>query len=150
MKKEVYDALMKFYPLTLDDIDGEEWRDIENFDGYQVSNFGRVKSFKKNCRRIIRPRPFHSSNYLCVHIFNCGRRFYLSVHRLVAEIFIPNPENKPQVNHIDGHKLNNHVSNLEWVSVSENRVHAYKTGLWQAHTYLTKEQVEWCRTVYKP
>ena len=67
-----------------------------------------------------------------------GKRTY--THRLVAEKFIPNPENKPQVNHIDGKKWNNHVSNLEWNTVSENVQHAYDNGLNECSEY-QKEQI---------
>lgn len=75
------------------------------------------------------------------------------VHRLVAESFIPNPENKPQVNHIDGNKLNCHISNLEWVTPRENLIHAFKTGLQkrgEAHgrSKLTEEQVREIRYRY--
>lgn len=75
-------------------------------------------------------QPLNSYGYPCVTIkFLDGSQKVIAVHRLIAETFIPNPEKKPQVNHIDGNKLNNHVSNLEWCSIRENLVHAYKTGL---------------------
>ena len=67
--------------------------------------------------------------YYTVAIYENGVRKFKKVHRLVAEAFIPNPENKSQVNHIDGNKLNNDVSNLEWATNSENQKHAYKVGL---------------------
>ena len=79
------------------------------------------------------------------------------VHRLVAKCFIPNPMNKPEVNHIDGNKLNNDVSNLEWVTVSENAKHAFATGLKQpikgeknGQAKLSARDVEFIRSHYKP
>lgn len=69
-------------------------------------------------------------NYLSIRICNKeGKYFRTGIHRLVAQAFIPNPENKPEVNHIDGNKQNNHVSNLEWTTRSENEKHAYDSGL---------------------
>lgn len=152
---EAIHALMKWYPLSLDDLDGEIWRDIDGFDGYQISNFGRVKSFMRKQPRILKPQPFHLSGYLCVHIYKGKDRCYLSIHSLVAKTFIQNPEGKPMVNHIDGCKLNSHVSNLEWVTASENQQHAYDIGLAangeeRTDTKLTNEQVAYARTVYKP
>lgn len=70
-----------------------------------------------------------NSGYLKVGLSVDGIHKYYLVHRLVAQAFIPNPNNLPQVNHIDGNKLNNHVDNLEWVSSYENQQHAVKNGL---------------------
>jgi hypothetical protein len=108
----------------------EEWKDIKDMDGfYQISNFGRIQSFityrqnKKEIGKILKPF-YVTKNYLHISLF---KKNY-SMHRLVAEHFIPNPNNLPQVNHIDGNKSNNHYSNLEWVTNRENVSHYYKCG----------------------
>ena len=126
--KPAYDALMKYYPFTLEDLDGEEWKPIAGFDGdYQISNYGRVKSFKLKTPRIM--KPMLRGNYMRVELRNEGKRNHVSVHVLVATAFIPNPERKLQVNHEDGHTMNCHVSNLVWATQEENMQHAFKMGL---------------------
>lgn len=127
--RTAYNALMKFYPLTLDDLAGEEWRNVKGYEGYQISNYGRVKSFKRYTEGKILKLSLTSCGYLQVCLCNEEKKYSSFVHRLVAEVFIPNIGAKPQVNHIDGCKLNNHVSNLEWVSQAENQQHAFDTGL---------------------
>lgn len=118
--------------------DKEIWKDVKNFEGhYMVSSYGRVKSLTREVaaklggRRInkgvILKLPNGKKEYNVVWLGKYGTEKY--VHKLVAEAFIPNPENKTQVNHIDGDKLNNHVSNLEWATPSENTKHAYSIGL---------------------
>ena len=105
----------------------EEWKDVKGFEGlYQISNYGRIKSLRFNKVRLM--KPFIKSYYMVELCVNSVRKTFM-VHRLVAEAFIPNPENKPQVNHIDGNKLNPRVDNLEWCTPSENLKHAYRTGL---------------------
>ncbi len=130
-KKERADfaEFMKWYPFTLEDLDGEEWADIEGYEGrYQISTFGRVKSFRKKTCRLLVPG-LNRTNYLIVR-FKVNRKMkYFSVHRLVAKAFIPNPEGKSDVNHIDGCKINAYVGNLEWATRSENVQHAYNTRL---------------------
>lgn len=111
----------------------EIFKDIKGYEGqYQISNFGRVKSLERYDRlnrfikeKFLVPRK-HNNGYLRVCLSHSVDKY---IHRLVAEAFIPNPENKLEVNHIDGNKLNNNISNLEWCTRSENNKHAFKIGL---------------------
>lgn len=95
---------------------------------YSVSNFGRVRN---DTTGKIRKLTFRI--YVGVGLESSKGRKNCLVHRLVAIHFIPNPDNLPEVNHIDGNKENNHVSNLEWVSTSDNQKHAIRTGLKLIH-----------------
>jgi hypothetical protein len=106
----------------------EVWRDIPGYEGlYQASTFGRIKSLVRRKERVLKPT-VRRDGYASVKI--CGKKQQRKlVHRLVAETFLANPQNKREVNHLDGNKTNNSISNLEWVSPSENKKHAYKTGL---------------------
>lgn len=118
----------------------EIWREHPYYNGnYLVSNTGRVKSVdqlvkcKSGATRIHKGKELkqfkNERGYLCVVITKDKNTKIKKVHRLVAETFIDNPQNKPQVNHIDCNKENNDVSNLEWCTNSENMLHAYKNGL---------------------
>ena len=117
----------------------EIWNDIKNYEGfYQVSNFGNVKSIDRvvpfrNSTRIIKEKQlkvrYEKNGYQVVSFYIDGVEIKKKVHRLVAEAFIENDLNKPQVNHIDGNKTNNIVYNLEWVTSYENVVHSYKNNL---------------------
>ena len=116
----------------------EIWKDIEGYEGlYQVSNLGRVRSLDRIAERerdgysynipikgrILKPRPL-KKGYLHVSLSHGNRQFCnKQVHRLVAETFIPNPHNLPQVNHIDENKVNNRVDNLEWCDNKQNSDH---------------------------
>lgn len=98
---------------------------IKEFPEYYVTDTGDIYSRDYNHTGRFKKRKLMKSakGYFRVRLYNeCGA-FYKSVHRLVAEAFIPNPDNKPQINHKDGDKLNNNILNLEWVNNSENQLH---------------------------
>jgi hypothetical protein len=117
----------------------EQWIEIPKTNGYVVSNDGKVKSpdqkwalgrerqLKTFKGRTLIHRLLHG--YPTVSIRIGDKRKHLSVHRLVAQAFLPNPNNYRCVNHKDGNKQNNHVDNLEWCTHAGNLLHAYKTGL---------------------
>ena len=111
----------------------EVYKDIEGFEGkYSVSNFGNVKSLNylnQRKEKVLVPIKHHGG-YLIVHL---GQSSVRMIHTLVAKAFIPNPEGKRYVNHIDGNKHNNNVTNLEWVTSKENVNHAINTGLRNPH-----------------
>lgn len=109
----------------------EVWKDIPNYEGkFQASNLGRIKRLKhtkitdkgnlKDVDERIETLRNDGENYFTVDLED--NKFH-QVHRVIAETFIPNPENKPIVNHIDGNMSNNKVSNLEWVTQKENMIH---------------------------
>lgn len=122
----------------------EIWKVVDGYDGvYSVSSFGRVRSkarkqvyvdgrvYNHPCR-ILKPstaKTGKSAGYMVVHFYCDGKRTTLSVHRVVAQCFISNPDNKICVNHIDGNKSNNNIINLEWSTYSENNTHALDIGL---------------------
>lgn len=119
----------------------EEWKDIQDYEGYyQVSNLGKLRSLDriidfpnrhkgvmvKRLRKGSVMKPGNSPNgYKVCRLTKDGVFKHYSFHRLVAKAFIENPLNLPQINHIDGNKKNNEVSNLEWCSQSHNILHAY-------------------------
>lgn len=114
------------------------WKDIKGYQGlYQVSNKGRIKTTANHCvwnRQIIRKPKIRK--YAEIPLKINGKSKWFMVHRLVAQAFIPNPQNKPQINHKDGNKLNNNVDNLQWCTPSENQIHKlYVLGYYNSDTF---------------
>lgn len=109
----------------------EIWKDIKGYEGlYQISSFGYIKSFKRYKEGKILRQAKYSNGYLFVHLRPMlnGQKSQM-VHRLVAETFIPNPNNYPYVNHKNGNKQDNTIENLEWCTQSYNLKHALDIGL---------------------
>lgn len=125
-RKKIHDSIENYYSK-------EEYKEIPGYNGrYIITNDGRVWSNrrKNGIERFL--KNYKLGDYFCVYLYpKDGCREARMVHRLVAETFIPNEENKPFVNHIDGNKENNHVENLEWCTQKENVNHAiHVLGKW--------------------
>lgn len=95
---------------------------------YQVSNLGRIKSLWFNKEKILKPIK-NKNGYLQVYLCKDNKKQHFRLHKLIANVFIENIENKPQINHINGNKTDNRVENLEFCTCSENNKHAFKIGL---------------------
>lgn len=132
-----------------------KWKDINGFEGiYLISDHGEVMSYKKLRPMILKNR-VNAFGYYHVSLRKNGKGIEKLVHRLVAEHFIDG-KSKETVNHIDGNKINNHVSNLEWATREEQMTHAYKNNLKtpvRGHTngnsVLTEKEVIEIRSIYK-
>lgn len=125
--------------LFYNTMETEIWKEIKGFEGYyQISNLGEVKSVK---RVVIRSNKMKLSvkerfmkqtlcqGYYYVDLFKEGKKTRSFIHRLIALHFIDNPQNKPSINHINGIKNDNSISNLEWATQKDNIIHAYGAGL---------------------
>lgn len=146
------------------DLDGEVWRDIEGYEGqYAISNMGRVKSLDR-----ILPHKTHGTWHIRERILKQakggrnkdknklymqvalnvgnGKLTNIKIHRAVAKAFVPNPDGKPEVNHIDGNKANNRADNLEWVTPQENMDHAWNHGLCENIVQAKARQVQCVET----
>ena len=123
----------------------EIWKDVKGFEGlYSISNFGKVKSmerFVKNGKDKQRLQKEHEvktyinwnrNGYVYCNLYKDNKAYPKKVHRLIAEAFILNPDNLPQVNHKDGNKQNNCVDNLEWVTDVQNKKHGWDNKLYTA------------------
>lgn len=121
----------------------EIWKPVSGYEGlYEVSGCGKVKSLLHNQEKILKPN-FQEKGYLSVELYKEKKRKRFLIHRIVAEAFIPNIENKPQVNHIDENKSNNSVENLEWVTEKQNINHGTRTKRQIEHTdYTTQKRKE--------
>lgn len=146
----------------------EIWKPIEENPVYLVSNYGRVRTIDHPvwCRvnnsysirkgRFCTPTNNNSKRYWRVGVQINNRQKHLAIHRLVAKAFIPNPDNLPQINHIDGDKNNNKVSNLEWCNNGYNQSHAWRNSLkdvtkmseHSSFRKLTVEQVRFIKEEY--
>lgn len=122
----------------------ENWKDIIGFEGkYQVSDHGRVKALRKTVRykdgraytyeEKVLSQKSNPNGYQHLNLFiSTGNAKSIDVHRAVAFAFIPNPESKREVNHINGNKADNRVDNLEWCTSKENKAHGFLTGLYKS------------------
>ena len=141
----------------------EVWIPVKGYEGlYEVSNLGEVKSLPKISGTCMRQEKILSKNrlskdgYIRVALAKNGKPHEFKVHKIVAEHFVPNLQNKETVNHIDGNKLNNRIDNLEWADRHEQLIHAYKLelkkpmrGRLSCNAKLSEDDVRYIRKHYK-
>lgn len=130
----------------------EKWKDIPDFEGsYQISNLGNVISLERYVNHIGGKRiekrknlkkTLSNNGYFVVNLWKHNVKIQLLIHRLVAQSFISNPNNLSCVNHKDGNKLNNCVSNLEWCTYQENNIHALNNGLKKPYVRVNQYDLE--------
>lgn len=139
-------------------IEREIWRSVVGADkGYEISNKGRIRSWKDPTSferniwldepRILIPQN-HRLGYIYVNLQVNGRSKKFYIHRMVAEAFIPNPDNLPEVNHDNGNKEDCSVENLYWATRAENMEHARRTGLWKPEETIQKALAAWETPIY--
>lgn len=134
-------------------VGGVEFREIDGLYGYRFGSDGTVWSVKSGSWKTLATVRDHKG-YLRVNLFVLGRKLVTTIHRLVARAFLTNPLNKREVNHKNGVKDDNRPENLEWVTASENALHAYANGLWPSRARekngrakLTSKDVAFIRSV---
>ena len=120
-------------------VKSEVWKDIPEYNGaYQISNLGNVKAVSRSVKGYksryavptrMKKKTINSMGYEVVGLWKDNKQNLALIHRLVAEAFIENPNCYPEINHVDGNKLNNDISNLEWCDTRMNIDHAYRIGL---------------------
>lgn len=132
------------------------WKKIKDFEDYEVSIYGEVKSHKYG-KEIILKKRYTKDGYIQYVLLKNGKSYTKRAHRLVAEAFIDNPEHKPTVNHEDGNKINNYYKNLTWATKKEQMQHAYNLGLkkpmqgnMNCNHVLSEHEVTEIRKLYKP
>lgn len=125
----------------------EIWKDIKGYEGlYQVSNLGNIRSlykYKGSNKRVLH-KIISNKGYYVISLVKNKRKKQYRVHQLVANAFIINDNNYPVINHIDGNKLNNNVTNLEWCTVSHNNKEAYRIGLSKPNRVMLGRKSEKC------
>ena len=135
--------------LVQQELDREIWRDVVGYEGlYKVSNFGRIKSLPRNgtvkYERLLRQK-VTNKGYCTVALSKHGKIKYKMVHRLVAEAFLDNPKDLPQVNHKNENKLKNYVDNLEWCDAHYNMTY----GVHAERQYLGRDKLGRFCSAYK-
>lgn len=129
----------------------EQWQGIPGFPNYSVSTMGRIRSRQRPCSKggLLKPYLHPSTGYLHLHLYRDGVSHTQSVHFLVALTFLGPRPFRMDINHKDGNKQNNRLSNLEYVTSRENQRHAFQLGLKHGRPKLTREMAEQIRLLYR-